>query len=58
MMNKLKSYGVIKVLKNTTLHRRVKRHPLLQTKRMKRMMMITQKYMSQDQEGGQNHQTD
>jgi hypothetical protein len=51
-------YGMIKALKNITHHRKVKRHPPLQTQRMKRMIETIQIYMSQDQEGGQSHKRD
>jgi len=47
-----------KVLKNITHNKKVKRHPHLQTQRMKRMMQTDQLYMSQDQEGGQGYRKD
>jgi putative salt-induced outer membrane protein YdiY len=57
-MNQMRNYGMNKVLKNITHNKKVKRHPHLQTQRMKRMMQTDQLYMSQDQEGGQGYRKD
>jgi hypothetical protein len=37
MMNQMRNCGMNKVLKNTTHHMKVKKHPHLQTQKMKRM---------------------